>query len=246
MESGSLSSNAAASSLPPATGTSRINVGTTERLSSVIGGMALAIYGIRNWNTISGKLSGIGGLLLLKRGVTGYCEVNNVIGRNSALKNADAIEAEAFLNVKRPRQEVYAFWRNFENLPSFMQHLDKVEVGDERRSVWTARLPGGVGTVTWEAVIEEEIPNDRISWSSLPGSTIDHAGEVRFVEGASPGDTHVTARISYRLPAGDLGSLTGKFINPLVEKMVVADLHRFARYLEGQATPAATSYSPTV
>jgi len=113
-----------------------------------------------------------------------------------------------------------------------MKHLEDVEVLDERRSSWTARIPGGLGKISWEAVIQEEVPNSVISWSSLPGSTIDNAGEVRFVDSPSAEGTVVHACISYRLPAGDIGGLAGKLINPVVEGMIRQDLRRFKSLLE--------------
>lgn len=219
------------SSVPPATGSSRINVGTGERIASVVGGTALGIYAARNFNSTTGKIAGVVSVLLLKRGATGYCEVNNAVGRNTAHKKAQAMEVRATHTINKSREEVYAFWRNLQNLPVFMKHLEKVEVLDDARSKWTAKLPGGVGSLTWEAVIEEEQPNSLISWSSLPGSTIDNAGEVRFSD-AADGATIMHAKISYRLPVGDAGSVAGKLFNPIVERMIKYDLKRFKSLLE--------------
>jgi uncharacterized membrane protein len=226
------SPEAKASTIPPATGSSLINVGKTERIISVVAGTALSALGIRAWRRGYGKALGTLGMFLLKRGATGYCEINNLIDRNTANKRASAMEVKATFTINKPREEVYAFWRNFENLSRFMKHVEDVEVLDERRSSWTAKVPGGVGTVSWEAVIQEEEPNSLISWSSLPASTIDNAGEIRFKDAPGNNGTEVQARISYRLPAGDVGSLAGKLINPLVEGMIREDLRRFKSLME--------------
>jgi uncharacterized membrane protein len=227
------------SSIPPATGSSTLNVGQAERIISVIGGTTMAVLAIRNWNKVYGKAFGVLGAILLKRGVTGFCEVNHFMGRNTAHKKAAAMEVKATFTINKPREEVYSFWRNLENLPSFMKHLDEVEVLDEKRSSWTAKLPGGVGKVSWEAVIQEEEPNALLSWSSLPGSKIDNAGELRFAEAPRNEGTEVHARISYRLPAGDVGSLAGKLFNPLVEGMIREDLRRFKSLLETGEIPSS-------
>jgi uncharacterized membrane protein len=220
------------SSIPPATGSSRINVGQKERIASVIGGTALSVIGIRKWNTVYGKALAAAGAVLLKRGVTGYCEVNSLLKRNTANKKASAMEVKAVLTVLKPVNEVYEFWRNLENLPQFMQHLESVEVLDERRSSWAARIPGGLGKISWEAVIHDEESNRFLSWSSLPGSTIDNAGHITFEEAQGGEGTVVHARISYRLPGGDVGGLAGKLFNPFVESMIKADLRRFKSLLE--------------
>jgi uncharacterized membrane protein len=218
--------------VPPATGSSKLNVGRAERIISVIGGTTLTVLAVRNWSSLYGKAFGVLGAILLKRGVTGFCEVNHLLKRNTAIKGASAMEVKATFTINKPREEVYAYWRNFENLPNFMKHLDDVEVLDEKRSSWTALVPGGVGKVSWEAVVEEEQPNSLISWSSLPGSTIDNAGEIRFMDAPGNEGTEVHAAISYRLPAGDVGSLAGKLFNPLVERMMREDLRRFKSLLE--------------
>jgi len=220
------------SSIPPATGSSKLNVGQAERLISVIGGTTMSVLAIRHWNTLYGKAFGVLGLILLKRGVTGFFEVNQVIGRNTANKKSAAMEVKATFTINKPKEEVYSFWRNLENLPSFMKHLDEVEVLDEKRSSWTAKLPGGVGKVSWEAVIQQEEPNVLLSWSSLPGSKIDNAGEIRFADAPRNEGTEVHANISYRLPAGDVGSFAGRLFNPLVEGMIREDLRRFKSLLE--------------
>ncbi len=231
-----------ASSLPPSTGSTRINVGQAERIASVISGTTLTVLAIRNWNTLYGKALGVAGILLLKRGATGYCEVNQMLNRNTThAKSAGAMEVKTTFTINKPREEVFRYWRNFENLPNFMRHLHEVEVLDEKRSSWTAKLPGGVGKVSWEAVIDNEVENSLISWTSLPGSKIDNAGEMRFVDAPRNEGTEVHARISYRLPAGDVGSAAGKLFNPLVEKMIREDLRRFKSILEtGEIAHAIT------
>lgn len=225
------------SRLSPSTGSSNINVGTAERIASVLLGTAATVYGLRNLNSFSGIAMAVTGGMLLSRGVSGYCMVNNAVGRNSATKRASAMEAKGTFTINKPRAEVYAFWRRLENLPQFMKHLESVTELDQSRSTWKAEIPGGVGSVSWEAEIKEDRPGELITWSSLPGSTIDNAGEVRFQD--APGDigTEITAHITYRLPAGDIGALAGKLFNPVVENMMNEDLRRFKSILETGEVP---------
>jgi uncharacterized membrane protein len=225
------------SALPPATGSSKINVGPTERIFSVLGGVALAVLGFKKLEKASGKAMAVTGSFLVKRGVTGYCEVNTLVDRDTAHRNTKAMEVRGVYTINKPKKEVYDFWRNLENLPRFMQHLEDVTIIDERRSSWKARIPGGVGTVSWEAILEEEGNNNFLAWSSLPGSTIDNAGEVRFKDAPGNRGTEVEAIISYRLPVGDVGSIAAKLFNPLVEKMVKEDLRRFKSLIETGEIP---------
>jgi uncharacterized membrane protein len=225
--------DAAVSALPPATGSSTINIGTSERVVSAFGGAALAVWGLRNLNSVTGLSMLLSGGYLMVRGLSGYCYVSNMIGRNTAevQKKASAMEIRTTFTINKPRSDVYAFWRKLENLPKFMQHLEKVEEMDDKRSTWTAKVPGGMGKVSWQAEIVNDISGELISWTSLPGSTIDNAGEVRFRDVAGK-ETEHNVCISYRLPAGDLGSIAAKLFNPAFEKILREDIRSFKRLIE--------------
>jgi uncharacterized membrane protein len=219
--------------LPPATGSSNINVGPVERIASILVGTAAAVYGARQITKPAGIGLALAGAQLIYRGATGYCMVNRAIGRNSntTIRKTSPMEIQHTLIVNKPKSEVYAFWRNLENLPLFMKHLQNVEEQDSVNSTWKAHVPGHVGTITWKAVVTEDIPNQLLIWSSKPGSTIDTAGEVRFSD-RSDDSTELRIRMTYRLPAGDLGTLAGRLFSPAVEKMISEDLNRFKTMME--------------
>jgi uncharacterized membrane protein len=233
----------AMSMLPPATGSTNINVGPGERILSTFLGAAATVYGLRHLGSVSGLTLAVTGGILLSRGVTGYCMVNNAIGRNSntVTRKTSAMEIKGTFTVNKPRSEVYAFWRKLENLPLFMKHLEEVTEEDSVNSTWKARIPGGVGTVTWKALITEDRPQELLTWASQPGSTIDNAGEVRFTDAPAGRGTEIKVHMTYRLPAGDVGSIAGKLFNPLVEKMMKDDLRRFKSLLETGEIPSPGS-----
>jgi len=230
--------DSASSMLPPATGSSKINVDTTERVASALAGAAVALYGIRHLGSKTGLTMTLAGGFLLYRGLTGYCPINNAIGRNTVTKRTSAMETKGTFAINKPRAEVYAFWRRLENLPLFMKHLEEVKVEDSLRSVWKAKVPGGLGTVTWESVITEDKPGELLTWASLPGSTVDNAGEVKFKD-APNGGTEIQVCMTYRLPGGDLGSLAGKLFNPAVENMIREDVKRFKSIMETGEVPVS-------
>lgn len=225
------------SALPPATGSTNLNVGTTERVVSALGGAALAVIGLRNFP----KPGGIGLLLsggyLLLRGISGYCAINAAIGRNTAHRKASAMEIRSTLTVNKPRSEVYAFWRRFENLPRFMRHLTDVKEESNGRSLWKAEIPGGLGSVSWKAEILEDRPDEFLAWRSLPGSMIDNAGEIQFRDAPGNRGTELKVCLSYRLPAGDVGTMAGKLFNPAIEHMMKEDLRRFKSLMETGEIP---------
>ncbi|WP_428938658.1 SRPBCC family protein [Fontivita pretiosa] len=222
----------------------QINVSNTERMWSMIGGSAVALFGLARGRLSGLALAGLGGMLLY-RGFTGYCPLNAAIGRNSAESQGPAepeqyfthgIHVEHCVTVNRPAEELFQFWRNFENLPRFMQHLESVKCLDASRSQWVARAPAGF-TVQWDAQIINEEPNTLIAWRSLGATDVDNAGSVRFV--SAPGDrgTEVHVVLDYIPPAGKFGSLIASLFGKAPEQQIRQDLRRFKQLMEAGEIP---------
>ncbi|WP_207433765.1 SRPBCC family protein [Sabulibacter ruber] len=221
----------------PATGTAKINVGTTERLLSTAGGALLTYYGIKRGTSPGGvTMATLGGALLF-RGATGYCSVNEALGRDTSDHELKPIEITQTFTLFKYRHDVYNFWRHLENLPRFMHHLQKVTQLDSKRSHWEAKIPGGLGTIAWEAEIVDDRPDELISWRSLPGSQIDNSGEVTFIEAPGGKGTEVQATICYRAPIGALGKSVATLLNPALAQMVREDLRRFKQLMESGEIP---------
>ncbi|MGC3946926.1 MAG: DUF2892 domain-containing protein [Chryseolinea sp.] len=218
--------------LPPASGSSVVNVGTAERIVSVAGGALLATYGLRNMKKLSALPMLVAGGFLLMRGATGYCPINSALRRNTAERGATTVEASVSQIISKPRTEVYSYWRKLEHLPLFMKHLSSIQQIDETHSVWKAALPGNIGTLSWTAEIVDDQPGEYIAWSSVPGSAVDNAGYVHFLDAPRNG-TEVKATIAYRLPGGDIGSLAAQLFNPYLQDLIVDDLKRFKYNIEG-------------
>ncbi|MDX5419739.1 MAG: SRPBCC family protein [Hymenobacteraceae bacterium] len=216
---------------PPASGSSHINVGRPERVLSAVGGAALALLGLRRPGA-AGVAAALAGGVLLFRGATGYCPVNQALGRNDAQDEDISVDIIKTITVERPRTEVYQFWRILENLPKFMEHLESVQQDGPQRSHWKAKIPGGLGTIDWDADIINEKENELIAWRSLPNSDIDNAGEVRFSDSPDGKGTIVQAIISYSPPVGSVGGLAARMLNPMFQNMVEKDLRYFKRFME--------------
>jgi uncharacterized membrane protein len=127
--------------------------------------------------------------------------------------------------------DLYAYWRNLENLPAFMRHLEEVRETGDRRSHWIATAPLNT-RVEWDAEITEDVPGDRISWRALPDSTVKHEGTVRFVR--APGDrgTEIHVEMVYQPPAGPIGATVAKLLGEEPEMQVAEDLRRLKQVIE--------------
>jgi uncharacterized membrane protein len=216
-----------------------VNVGRTERWISGAAGVALLAYGLgrRRFRAVF-LPAGIG---LLGRAITGRCEINRALGRNSArdegrvspiasLDRSEGRRIEQAVMIHRPRGELFRFWRQLDNLPRFMDNLESVTVLDSRHSHWVAKGP--VGTrVEWDAEIHNEIEDELIAWRSLPGADVDQAGSVHFSP-AADGQTEVRVVMRYSGPGRRVGDAVAQILGEDPERQIADDLRRFKQVME--------------
>ncbi|GGT00041.1 hypothetical protein GCM10010156_67660 [Planobispora rosea] len=136
----------------------------------------------------------------------------------------------AAVTVNRPRREVYRRWRDVENLPGFMAHLESVSTTADGRSHWRARGPAGTA-VTWNAKVVEDRPDELISWKSA-GGVVGVTGSVRFADAPGGRGTEIHVDLSYRLPTGRAGLLLARLTGEHPEQQVRDDLRRFKQVME--------------
>ncbi len=223
------------------------NVGDAERFVSVLAGTAVALAGLGRGRG-AGIAAAAAGAALVHRGVTGHCHVYDAAGIDTSDKGRieqavamlpanRALHVERVFTVARSPEDLYNFWRKLENLPQFMQHLERVEVLDERRSHWVAKGPAGTD-IEWDAEILEDAPNQRITWRSLEGADVANDGTVRFEPAVAGRGTEVRVSLSYSPPAGKLGATVARLFGENPEQQVRDDLRRFKSLMEAGEIPA--------
>ena len=211
------------------------NVGEVERVVSVIAGTALALFGLRRFSMTRLGLAGLGASLVY-RGLTGHCAWYARAGVSTADREGDVrgnlgTKIERSLVVYAPPDRIFRYWRNFTNLPRFMENLDSVQVLDTRRSHWVSRGPAGV-RLEWDAEIINEIPDELIAWRST-GGDVDHAGSVRFEPGPGGRGTTVRVSLQYDPPGGSTGHTVAAWLGSDAGARVEQDLHNLKRVIEG-------------
>jgi uncharacterized membrane protein len=135
------------------------------------------------------------------------------------------------VTVNRPRSELYAFWRDFENLPTFMSNVEKVVLAEPGRSTWTIAAPGGF-SVDLDTEIAEERDGELIAWRTLPGSDVEARGRVSFRDGACGRGTVLDAEIGYRPPGGEVGRWIAKLFQREPGVQGRRELKRFKMLME--------------
>jgi len=233
---------------------SRRNVAKGERIGSVALGAALIGLGARRRDPI-GLVAALFGGYFVTRGATGHCLVYQALGvstgsadavlapwhrddvtsRAATVNARKAIMVEHSVTIDRPRDQLFAFWRDFENLPRFMEHLVSVRVDSPTRSHWEAKAPAG-RTVEWDAEIVNEVPNEIIAWKSIRDADVANAGAVNFSDAADGRGTIVRVRMEYEPPAGPLGAMLSHFTDEEPDQQIREDLRRLKQMMEAASS----------
>jgi len=142
-----------------------------------------------------------------------------------------SVRVEQSITVNRSIGEVYRFWRDLENLPRFMRHLDSVTSLGGGRSRWRAKAPAGL-TVEWDAEIVEEREGERLAWRSVEESDVENEGTVRFEMAPGARGTEVHVLLRYTPPGGAIGRGVAWLFGEEPRQQIREDLRRFKQILE--------------
>jgi uncharacterized membrane protein len=221
----------------------RTNVSANERWLALAAGGAVSVLGFdgRGPSLLSSLLGGF----LLYRAASGNCPIYQALGvstsdstaENTAVAAGHGSRVEHAITVMKPVAEVYRFWRDLENLPCFMTHLDDVDTTTDGKSHWVARGPLGL-RVEWDAEIVTDKPNEVIAWRSLDGADVDTAGSVHFKELPNGRGTEVRVELKYDPPGGQVGTALAKLLGKAPDQQIRADMRRFKQLLEAGEIPS--------
>jgi uncharacterized membrane protein len=220
------------------------NVGKIERIASAIGGGALIGYALKS-RSKGGIALGLLGAGLLYRGATGQCEAYRAFGVNTADGTEEVardVHIEKSITVNRSPQELYKFWRDFDNLPRFMENLESVTRLDDQRSHWVAIGPGGK-EIEWDAEIYNEKEGELIAWRSLPGADVTNAGSVHFEPAPDGRGTYLKVTLNYNPPGGKAAALFAKLFGQEPGQLVEHNLKRLKQLIETGEIPTTEGQS---
>lgn len=209
------------------------NVSNFERGLSLGVGALLVYSAFKNFRKTPVRAifrSGMGAAMII-RGASGNCPIYNSLHIDGT--KATSVNMRTTFVVNRPRNEVYAAWRNLSTLPRFMKHLVSVTELSNTRSHWEAKIPeGNPVSISWDSEIVKDEPGALLSWHSMPGSKMENAGKVEFRDALGHQATEVRVTIIYRPPAGNIGTGVAKLLKPVFKKIVKEDVLNFKQYIE--------------
>jgi uncharacterized membrane protein len=201
----------------------------SARLLAAAAGTALVGWGIRR-NDGLGWALGLGGAAMLARTGT-----NQPLARLAGGDRAGGIRLQQAVTVGAPVGRVFEFWSHPENFPSFMRDVRAVSRLGEGRSHWVVEAPGGT-TVEWDAETTQIEPERLIAWRTVPGSTIEHSGEVRF-EPSGAHATRVRVHLRYDPPAGGAGDVVATVLGANPRRRLDEDLASMRQTIERGMPP---------
>jgi uncharacterized membrane protein len=193
-----------------------------QRALAGASGSAFALYGYFRGGVKGAALCALGTALVARASANE--ELADVLRSRGILVQKSLI-------VDAPVEQVFAYWRNLENLPQFMRHLDAVEKITDTISHWRARGPAGI-IVEWDAEVYNEVANKLIAWRSLEGSDVVSAGSVNFDRAADGRATRVTVHLQYSPPMGKVGAAVARLFGADAETEIRDDLQRFKTMVE--------------
>ena len=213
----------------------RVNLMQVDRWGYVAAGVALLAWGLRRRGLAGGGAGGIAAWLMYQA-YTGnnpmFEPLDIRVNRHPVETGAcETIVIDDALTIGKPREEVYRFWRNLENLPRFAPWVRRVDVLDERRSEWEVEGPHG-GAVHWESEITRDTPNEEIEWRTTANRSIANFGSVSFRDAPAGRGTIVRVHLEYVSPAGSLGAAVARLMGRAPQSMVEQSLRSLKQLLE--------------
>jgi len=133
---------------------------------------------------------------------------------------------EKSIEVNVPVKTAYNQWTQFEEFPKFMEGVEQVKQITDKRLHWKANIAGKAEE--WDAEITEQIPDQRIAWTSKGGAM--NTGLVIFSP-LSDAKSKLTLQMEY-VPNGPIEK-TGDAMG-LVTRRVEGDLKRFKDFIESR------------
>lgn len=131
------------------------------------------------------------------------------------------------IDVDVPVSTSYNQWTQFEEFPQFLTFVESITQVDDTHNHWVVNIAGQKRE--FDTVIAEQIPDDRIAWTST-GGEVDHAGVITFHK-IDDGKSRLAVQIDWE-PEGFVEKAGAAF--GVDDKAVKAQLAEFKKFIESR------------
>ncbi|MES2535701.1 MAG: SRPBCC family protein [Pseudomonadota bacterium] len=185
-------------------------------------------------NRVAMTTAAVAGVTVLD--VLSSVQQTELVGGAQDRTASGAVSVEKSVTINRSADECYRYWRDFQNLPRFMEHLESVQVIDDKRSHWKAKAPIGA-SVEWDAEVTVDQPGQLLAWHSVEGADVDNAGTVRFERAPGGRGTIVLVELQYSPPGGKAGAFIARLLGEEPAQQIDDDLRHFKQLIETGEVP---------
>ena len=147
------------------------------------------------------------------------------------------------IEVEAPVAKVYEYWRNLENLPSFMKNIEEVRSTGPDTTHWVVKGPLGY-RAEFDARTTQDEQNSAIGWNTVDGD-VQTSGQIRFQE-VTPTRTKLEVQMKYADPPGGKAGEAVSRLTSGPKAIMEQDLRNFRDIMEGTATPEEVQQRPAV
>lgn len=203
---------------------------------AIVGGGLLTWAGLKRRSVGRVVLAGLGTGLLYRGLQTLRAPSTSGLGRRK-IKPSQAVKIEDAIIVHRRHEDLFRFWRQLDNLPRFMDEIQKIDILSPTRSRWVMTIPTmehvpGPSTVEWEAEIINEKEHETIGWRTVGHSDVDHAGSVQFIPVDAGDATEVRVTLQYSPVGGLIGAGVLKMLGEDPYRKIQRNLKKFKDIME--------------
>ncbi len=220
-----------------------------EHWLTLLGGTALVVYGLARRSVGGVALALLGGDLIYHELAHEHVHIHQVYGLDvprvqvveEKTPQVEGVKIQRSVTINRSPEDLYRFWRNWENLPRVFDYIRSVKPVDSTHSHWIATSPAGL-TIEWDTAIAEDVPNQLISWRSVEGAAVSTAGSIRLTRPADGKGTRVSVTLEFDPPSGPLGKAFAELLGEMPSQTTREQLNRLKQMLETQEpSPVRTS-----
>ncbi|RJG07442.1 SRPBCC family protein [Noviherbaspirillum cavernae] len=158
--------------------------------------------------------------------------------------NHAPLRIEKAIGVSNSPEQCYRYWRDFQNFPRFMKHVESVQAIDGNRWRWKSRSPIGA-SMQWDAEIIADRPGELLAWRTVEGSGEEHGGTVRFEPAPDGRGTMLRVDFQYSPPRGMAGAWIARVFGADPAAQIDDDLRRFKWLIETGELPSDAAASGT-
>ena len=200
------------------------------RVAGDVVDIASILNGSRNGTAAAGALAAVAGVTALDV----YC-AQRATADSEGMQDVERAETSLMINCSPA--ECYRYWREVSNFPNFVRELKSVQTTGEKTSHWVMSLPRNAGEVEWDAEITEDVPDQRISWQSKPGSDATVNGSVTFEAAPGGRGTVIRVQMDYDFAGRSIAAPASRLLGMNPEQFANKALRRFKQILEiGEVT----------